>query len=109
MFGINTGYIDASENTLVEDGAEIQLKVKDGNHRLFNLIELFIDDGYYKFNVTEITDYIKIVVSTQPDIDLRNFDQPPLSIDELDEEERRSPFSNKSKRRLGGVLISSFG
>jgi len=82
LFGIDTKKTKQAINHLTKEGVIRLISSDNGNE--YDLTGLFIDPNYASYGINEITDYLKIVVSSHPDINLDHFDQPCLQLDELD-------------------------
>ncbi|PWN58033.1 caspase family protein [Chryseobacterium viscerum] len=82
LFGIDTKKTRQAINHLTKDGVIRLISSDNGDE--YDLTGLFIDPDYASYGINEITDYLKIVVSSHPDINLDHFDQPSLQLDELE-------------------------
>jgi pimeloyl-ACP methyl ester carboxylesterase len=78
LYGIEPNYIlpDAGE---LKKGNPLSLKFISGGKTL-DFIPVFVDKGYGAFNINEITDTLKIVVSNQR-VDLKRYKQERLQLD----------------------------
>ncbi len=85
QFGMNTKMGSVETNLLLKkEGAVYELKYKnEKSGREYNLIGLSIDNNYAKYGINEIIDRLKVVVSSQPVINLDHYDQESLSLDNL--------------------------
>lgn len=81
LFGIYTKKTRQAINHLTKDGAIRLISSDNGDE--YDLTGLFIDPDYTSYGINEITDYLKIVVSSHPDINLDHFDQPSLQLQNL--------------------------
>lgn len=79
LFGIDPGFIQADEGALVKDGSPIALSWnRDGKE--YKTIPLRLDAGFKRNQINEITEFLKIIVSTEP-INLDVYKQEPLKLD----------------------------
>lgn len=79
LFGIKTDFSDSSTNRLVK-GGKFELKSKS-NGKYFGIIKLKLDKEYSSYNVNEILEQLKIVVSSRPNIQLEAYKQEPLELE----------------------------
>ncbi|HEY0740325.1 MAG TPA: alpha/beta fold hydrolase [Chryseosolibacter sp.] len=80
-FGIKTTYVPADAGRLIRGGAPIALEFGDGDTKL-KTIPLSFDDQYIRNGVTEVSSYLKIVISDKP-LNLAAFEQDNLELDPL--------------------------
>lgn len=79
MYGIERGMIQADSGELVKNGSPLNLGYVEDN-RFTKTIKLQIDPKYRLYNINEITDYLKIFVSSSP-LDLSRYQQESLDLD----------------------------
>ncbi len=83
LFGIKIDFIDLDQNKLVKDKEPLFLKLKAKDNRLYKTIPFVINKAYEKFNINEITAYLKIFVAVDPQsLALQRFQQADLPLDE---------------------------
>ncbi|WP_373553251.1 caspase family protein [Haliscomenobacter sp.] len=83
LFGIKIDFIDLDQNKLVKDKESLFLKLKTKDNRLYKTIPFVINKAYEKFNINEITAYLKIFVAVDPQsLALQRFQQADLPLDE---------------------------
>lgn len=92
-FSIENEYLRKQE---LEPGQEIWLDTQNGQPDS-NVFEAYIDDTYLNNGCGEITDYIKVIVSTN-ELDTDCLTQPPLELDGA-EEKRGSPRGSRPAHR----------
>ncbi|KAA2243562.1 caspase family protein [Chitinophaga agrisoli] len=80
-YGIAEGLIDASASRLVKGGAPITLQfINPDTGKEQHTIPVNMDELYYTYGINEITDLLKIFVSTQP-LQLSSFEQEELPLE----------------------------
>ncbi len=80
LYGIRTDMSEPDSSRLDKNG-KFNLKIRlDG--RYHDLIRFGIDEKYARYNVNEILEQLKIVVSARPNISLDTYIQMPLKLDD---------------------------
>jgi pimeloyl-ACP methyl ester carboxylesterase len=79
MYGIESGMIQADSGRLVKNGNPLELGYV-ANNRFTKTIKLQIDPNYSLYNINEITDYLKVFLSSHP-LDLSRYRQDSLELD----------------------------
>ncbi len=80
LFGIDTDFVKSGTSYLTKDG-KVELKTNFAG-KYYNILKLKLDKEYAGYNINEITDRIKIVVSAKPDIKLDAYRQQPLKLED---------------------------
>jgi len=76
-FGITNQFMDRQE---LQPGQEAWMtEVVDGFP--YRTIPLWVDDAYHSWGVTEIVEYLKILISTDPRLDTDSYNQDGLELD----------------------------
>ena len=80
-FGILHNLVDNDKGQLKKGGSDIYLSWKDGENE-HKTIPLDFDPFYSDFNIPEITEFLKIFVSTKP-VNLERYKQESLALDDV--------------------------
>lgn len=79
LFGISTDFSEPGTNRLVK-GGKLELKTQSKG-KYYAIIKLRLDKEYASYNVNEILEQLKIVVSSRPNIQLGAYKQDPLELE----------------------------
>ena len=79
LFGIYTGFIEPDVSRLTPTG-EVKLKLRLKG-REYDLIQFILDKEYQVYNINEIVEHLKIIVSDQPNIQIQGFKQDSLELE----------------------------
>jgi pimeloyl-ACP methyl ester carboxylesterase len=82
LFGVHTNFSEDDTNHLTKAG-KFELKTNSGG-TYYNFIRLELDEDYAAYNINEITEQLKIIVSAKPNIALAQYRQPSLKLDPTD-------------------------
>lgn len=76
LYGIHTDFSETDTNRLVK-GGKFELKSQVDNQS-YNIVRLKLDDDYAGYNINEIVEQVKIVISAKPNVQLNAYGQEPL-------------------------------
>lgn len=79
LFGIFTGFIEPDVSRLTATG-EIRLRLKLRG-KDYDLIQFILDKEYQAYNINEIVEHLKIIVSAQPNVQIQGFKQDALTLE----------------------------
>lgn len=81
-FGITNTFLPQKElNPGEEDWMVDIVEEEDGSRYPYRTIPLYVDDSYHSWGITEIHEFIKVFVSTDPELNTDGYNQEGLEFD----------------------------